>query len=449
MERGTALVPEYSSYGDSTSIFNSSDVDVKKRRYEAAVHARNEEDLLWEVFAAKLAVMVATIPAATLTVSTFPVPGLLESVVISFSLANAANLSAVIAPALLVAVKDLQESHAIPAESKLHKEELGEPQTYSKITNSGFVSTKVDSSLLLEDFLYEKPFVNLALSVVDTALRGVDANCFYEADSSKKERLCEIGLYGANGEMVSKTGRRDYKEFRKSPIAFKSSSDWSSIGVKMDRWERVDGLKPDGGENPGGVPIRHVERYNLPNITVDDFIEKYSFVVDDLMPHRLRQIRMNFNFKEEIAWECDITKDPDAKDACEVFRRSGGGNWETIKWVKDSVDNGKGVKVARYDSLKTAPPPRKEKRPVRFCPCGLRLQQPSRDSEGQPEHGHGFYREQDRPQQHAAFLLPVQGDGQQVERGLAASRHRFEQDNWLQGVCECARLPGIPCGECE
>ena len=85
------------------------------------------------------------------------------------------------------------------------------------------------------------------------------------------------------------------------PLRFKSESDWSKMGVKVDRWEKVDDLHPDGSENKKGVPIRHVERYEVPAITVEDWINKYSFVVDDLMPHRLRQIRMNFNFQEEIA----------------------------------------------------------------------------------------------------------------------------------------------------
>lgn len=97
--------------------------------------------------------------------------------------------------------------------------------------------------------------------------------------------------------------------------------------MKVDRWEKVDGLHPDGSENKKGVPIRHVERYEVPAITVDDRIEKYSFVVDDLMPHRLRQIRMNFNYQEEIAWECDVTKDYEANNACTVYKRSGGGKW--------------------------------------------------------------------------------------------------------------------------
>ena len=69
---------------------------------------------------------------------------------------------------------------------------------------------------------------------------------------------------------------------------------------------------------------------------MEDWIEKYSFVVDDLMPHRLRQIRMNFNYQEEIAWECDVKKDPEASDACVVYKRSGGGEWAVDSSVGDN-----------------------------------------------------------------------------------------------------------------
>ena len=65
----------------------------------------------------------------------------------------------------------------------------------------------------------------------------------------------------------------------------------------------------------------------MPDIVVDGFIEKYSFVVDDLMPHRMRQIKMTFNSNEEIAWECDITKPEDDQHACAVYKRQLGNSW--------------------------------------------------------------------------------------------------------------------------
>ena len=384
MERGTALVPEYSSYGDNTRIFNSPDVDVKKRRYEAAVHAREyeplEDKMLWEIVAAEFA--AANVPlvnalALAGTGAGLGLPVVSEAFIVAMALASVENLvssivnatavPAVAAPSLMVAVNDLKQSHAIPAESKLHKEELGESRTYSKITKSGLVQAKVDSSLLLEDFLYEKPFVNLGLFVSADSLRDVDAGCFYEADKADKEQLCEIGLYGANGDIVDMAGRRNYKEFRKSPLAFKSSSDWEKMGVKVDRWKRVDGLTSGGDLAKNSVPIRHVERYNVPAITVDNWIEKYSFVVDDLMPHRLRQIRLNFNYKEEIAWECDITKADTSSTACQVFGRSGGGSWGPV-FSRNHAVLSDGREIVIMDTIRGVPHPVKKNGLFEFEP---------------------------------------------------------------------------------
>lgn len=226
---------------------------------------------------------------------------------------------------------------------------------------------------LMEDFLYERPFVNLALN--DTAtlnqLQGISStarekstlnrNCYYIG--SKNGVNCALGLFKSANDLTS-THKNQSLSGLTTPLRFKSESDWSKMGVKVDRWEKVDGLKPDGSDNPGGVPIRHVERYEVPAITVENWIEKYSFVVDDLMPHRLRQIRMNFNFQEEIAWECDITKDSDANDACTVYKRSGGGSWENPIVLVDSVmqvnKSGDSVKVERKTTIDKVPHPVKK-----------------------------------------------------------------------------------------
>ncbi len=325
---GTTLVPEYSSLATSTPMFNNGSVDVKRWTFNASPTA---ESVSISTKAIRGAAVVTGVVSGVMAANFIPIPWVAMAAKTAVVVAGATVYALDLADIVGAGVEDIMSSHENAKARRMLDTLYSADFSYTKV-GGGNVSGK---TRLMEDFLYEKPFVNLALSVVDTALRNVDANCFYEADSSKKERLCEIGLYGANGEMVSKTGRRNYKEFQKSPIAFKSGSDWEKMGMKIDRWERVDGLKPDGSENPGGVPIRHVERYNVPAITVDNWIEKYSFVVDDLMPHRLRQIRMNFNYQEEIAWECDVTKDPDANDACSVFKRSGGGNWK----LADSIGN--------------------------------------------------------------------------------------------------------------
>ena len=206
---------------------------------------------------------------------------------------------------------------------------------------------------LMEDFLYERPFVNLALN--DTAtlkkLQGMNdsvreesslnRNCFYIG--SKNGVNCAIGLFRSANDLNSTQNNQSLSGLT-TPLRFKSESDWSKIGVKVDRWERVPGLAPDGTQNDTLVPIRHVERYEVPALTVENWIEKYSFVVDDLMPHRLRQIRMNFNYQKEIAWKCDVTKDPEASDACIVYEKNSNSGLRTIKKDKHPV-----LKNGRFD----------------------------------------------------------------------------------------------------
>ena len=163
--------------------------------------------------------------------------------------------------------------------------------------------------------------------------KTVDAKCYYEQNKNNPEALCEIGLYGEKGSLK----KEHYTYFQKNSLDLKSRANLSKMGMKVDRWERVDGLDSNGNITPKLVPIRHVERYNVPTITVDNWIEKYSFVVDDLMPHRLRQIKMSFNYQEEIAWECDIMKDPDENDVCEVYKRTSGGEWTKLRSEKHPV----------------------------------------------------------------------------------------------------------------
>ena len=338
MDRGTALVPEWSSYGDNTKVFKTADADVKKARYEAAVHAKGFNPLTdkatWEIIGGEFALAVTNILAPTLAISFLPVPGMIEAMMISTAFASATSIAAVTLPTVLEAVNDLYDSHEMAKARSLLDSLYSEDFSYPKVLGGN----ETDKVRRMEDFLYEKPFVNLALSVSDSALRAVEPGCYYEADSAGKQQLCEVGLYDSLGNVAATVnGKMNYADFRSNPLRFRSESDWSRVGLKLDRWEKVDGLHPDGSLNEKGVPIRHVERYEVPAITVEDGIEKYSFVVDDLMPHRLRQIRMNFNYQEEIAWECDVTKDPSAGDACTVYKRTSGSEWTELRKEKHPV----------------------------------------------------------------------------------------------------------------
>ncbi|WP_295680186.1 hypothetical protein [uncultured Fibrobacter sp.] len=316
MDRGTALVPEWSSYGDNTKAFNAADADVKKARYEGAANARGYNPLTDKMTYEAIGAAFAAAHASLLAQALLPIPVVNNALMVSSSIANASVLAAALLPTLLEAMDDLYDSHENAKARRMLDTLYSAEFSYSKVLG-GKESGKIR---LMEDFLYERPFVNLALSLSNSALRAVEPGCYYEADSAGKRQLCEVGLYDSLGNVAaSSNGKMNYADFRKlPPLRFKSESDWSRVGLKLDRWERVDGLGPSGDSVK--IPIRHVERYSVPDIVVDSFIVKYSFVIDDLMPHRLRQIRLNFNYQEEIAWECDVTKDPSAGDACTVYK---------------------------------------------------------------------------------------------------------------------------------
>ena len=356
---GTTLVPEWSSLADSTIAFNDPNADVRKFTYDAAMNANSKsatKKALRNV--AEITGVVSGIIAADIALSAYPLIQVATKAAIA--LGGAVLFGFDLAE---TGVSDLIDSHENAKTRRMLDTLYSVDFSYTKV-KGGNESGQIR---LMEDFLYEKPFVNLGLFVSDSTLRAVDAGCYYEADKANKQQLCEIGLFGAGGKVAASNGKKNYSEFRKGDLKFKSESDWSKMGVKVDRWEKVDGLNPDGSDNPGGVPIRHVERYEVPAITVEDWIEKYSFVVDDLMPHRLRQIRMNFNYQEEIAWECDISKNPEANDACTVYGRSGGGAWTNPIVIVDSVETDSG-KIERRITIDKVPHPVKKNGQFDFVP---------------------------------------------------------------------------------
>jgi len=352
---GTSLVETPIGLARNTPSLNDGNVDVRRNTFNAAYNATEGALSFWNtVFGAYtvevvLANFIPFEPAAIATRG-------------ALAITTASLLASSFVSILITGIFDLSESHNYPIKENFKDWRVGGYNGY------------VDSIHIYEDFLYEKPFVNLALSdsrTMDSLARNSSAslnpNCYFESDSLQKEPLCEVGLYGSRDSVaidpvtmketpvynaaVAKTDsagnvvrdssgkvvydsvyygtfeQRKYSDFRNSPLKFKSESDWYKVGVKVDRWERVDGLKPNGDPAPKGVPIRHVERYSVPDIVVTGFIEKYSFVVDDLMPHRMRQIKMTFNSNDEVAWECDITKAENDPHACAVYKRQLGNSW--------------------------------------------------------------------------------------------------------------------------
>ena len=363
-ENGSALIPTSSGLAKNTSELESGKVDIVRKTYNAAVHAETgDQNVFSDVFSAIGLSLITTDIALSVWCSACA-----AAAKVAIGVTGSLYLVGGIAASTYLGAQDLKESHDIPKNLDFHRSHFGEMKNYSKIQGGSQNVTPY----LMEDFLYEKPFVNLGLFVSDSTLRAVEPGCYYEASKANKQQLCEVGLFGAGGKVAASNVKKNYSEFRKGDLKFKSESDWSKMGMKVDRWEKVDGLHPDGSDNPGGVPIRHVERYEVPAITVEDWIEKYSFVVDDLMPHRLRQIRMNFNYQEEIAWECDITEPENSDTACTVYKRSGGGSWENPIVLVDSVmqvdESGDSVKVERKTTIDKVPHPVKKNGQFDFVP---------------------------------------------------------------------------------
>ena len=370
-EQGSALVETNGGLGYGTTMLTHPEMDVKRFRFNAAYNAS-------EAALSHIAEGLFVVGAAALALDYFGSFGKTAKTVLGIT--AAVGLGSSVAVSITSGFLDLGNSHMFP----LYKEHLEtwrkeEKNTYTRIAANDegkslkdlFVESDEERPLkpyIMEDFLYEKPFVNLALNdsrTMDSLARNSSAslnpNCYFESDSLQNAPLCEIGLYGTRDSVRIKDSvvtvgsvskpvynsvndkgdsvfadtlhiygtfeQRKYSDFRNSPLKFKSESDWYKVGVKVDRWERVDGLKPNGEPAPKGVPIRHVERYSVPDIVATGFIEKYSFVVDDLMPHRMRQIKMTFNSNEEVAWECDISKAEDDPHACAVYKRHVGGSW--------------------------------------------------------------------------------------------------------------------------
>ncbi len=360
-DHGSSLVETSNGLGLNTSMLIDPNVDVKRSTFNAAKYAS-------EAGLSAFNYTLSAFEIAFVGMSFIPNEAIKKAARASLVSVTAFSIGEMFLASAILGASDLGESHMMPLYKKNLEDWYGEKNSFTPIKSGSSSYTPY----LMEDFLYERPFVNLALN--DSRTMGMLAqdsslnpNCYFESDSLQKEPLCEVGLYGSRDSVVidpvtmketpvynaavAKTDsagnvvrdssgkvvydsvyygtfeQRKYSEFRKSPLKFKSESDWYKVGVKVDRWERVDGLKPNGDPAPKGVPIRHVERYNVPDIVATGFIEKYSFVVDDLMPHRMRQIKMTFNSNEEVAWECDISKAEDDPHACAVYKRLLGNSW--------------------------------------------------------------------------------------------------------------------------
>lgn len=317
-DHGSALVKTESGLALGTNMFMQSDVDVKRYRFNAAYEV--SQSLLSDIVEVTLIMGTTAALAIDAIVLT---AGVNQVAKIGVGAATALALAPAVGTAIAAGIIDLSKSHNYPIDANFKSWRVGGYNGYT------------DSVHVYEDFLYEKPFVNLllgdahTLEMIDndtthgkTATAKLNKSCFYigSRDSAK----CVVGFFGDSVQNTSVAENISVSKLE--PLKFHSSQDWNEFGVKVDRWEKVPGLTSSGALNDTLVPIRHVERYKLPKIVATDYIHRYSFVVDDLMPHRLREITMNFNFQTEIKWACNVKIDPKLDTACTVYADKNDGN---------------------------------------------------------------------------------------------------------------------------
>jgi len=318
-EHGTTLIPQKSGSAENTKALNDARADVMKRSFDG--HITNKlgkinVDKVIESIPATVAISAAAIVAVDYV--PFIPPPVAAAAKSGIAIAMCTILSADAGTAVVAGIHDLAGSHEAPLLKDFQSEQFANANKYSKLPSGDTAITPYR----MEEFLYEKPFVNLRVkSILDSDWKdqNKDTLGLFRYDSVTNQYV----LLGVTADFT-----------KPNPLTFKSGSDWEQMGAKKERWSTTA-----RGVNNEKIPIRHADRYLMPGFMVENYIEKYDFEVDDLMPHRLRQIRINFNFNEDIAWECDINKPETADDACLVYMRSSDGKgWKQIKNVKHPVN---------------------------------------------------------------------------------------------------------------
>lgn len=308
--KGSSLVETDIGLAKHTTMLTHPEVDVERNIQNAAYYSSPDA---YEIALIATMAAIAGIEVANF-IYYYPLQVALK---VGIPASAAIAIISTLPAALTTGFRDLMKSHNLPID---------------KVFKDWMLN---DSVHVYEDFLYEKPFVNLllgdahTLEMIDndttngkTATAKLSKSCFYIGSRDSAE--CVVGFFGDSVQNTSVSENVSVSKLE--PLKFHSSQDWNEFGVKVDRWEKVPGLTSSGAQNDTLVPIRHVERYKLPKIVATDYIHRYSFVVDDLMPHRLREITMNFNFQTEIKWVCNIKIDPKLDTACTVYADKNDGN---------------------------------------------------------------------------------------------------------------------------
>lgn len=163
IEQGSSLVTEASGLGKHVRLLNDENVDVRKEQFNAAVQAESSDG----DFATAMGIASGAVLALDLTLSLInpaAAKAAKTGIVVAFSTTMGFS---VIGGAIATGFDDLAKSHMMPLYKKNQETWHADySNTVSPIASSSVNDTTINP-LIMENFLYERPFVNLALN--DTA----------------------------------------------------------------------------------------------------------------------------------------------------------------------------------------------------------------------------------------------------------------------------------------
>ena len=135
--------------------------------------------------------IVATAAAAIYACEALNVfsPAAVQVAKTTVGIASGVAIASFILSSTIEAVEDMMENHKNPSQDYWNERQKSKKNSYSKIDG-----TRVNiESYLLEDFLYEKPFVNLAVHNENDWTESIDST-----------KMDSLGLYGKNGSLAVK-----------------------------------------------------------------------------------------------------------------------------------------------------------------------------------------------------------------------------------------------------
>ena len=158
-DNGSSIVPDTSSEAKHVDLLNNPEVDVKREYFNAAPHSiESDADKIVLMSIASDAILALEIIAK---LGGF---GAATAGKIAIAIPAAYSLSLMFIPAAAAGFPDLGESHTL----LLYYSELDTMKMAKKTFSPLGKGTSSYTPYLMEDFLYERPFVNLALSDLHT-----------------------------------------------------------------------------------------------------------------------------------------------------------------------------------------------------------------------------------------------------------------------------------------